>query len=336
MTHREVWGSRTAKAKAIAEADRVPKTRIVPQPPHYLFVPTEKVDHPEYEAGFALNDIMPINSTAVVTARDSFVVGFDEANLADRMRAFRDESLSDEEIRSRYFTNSRSTKYPPGDTRGWKLADARQRMMQEANWTSFLQPCLYRPFDRRMIFWADWMIDWPRQDVMRHLLARPNIALVARRQMPPTGPCSYFWVTDTIAIDGLIRSDNRGCESVFPLWLDAEAAEEKVNLAPPFVAELASRLGIPWDASGESPSDRAFGPVDVLHYIYALFNAPTYRLRYREKLRSGFPRVLLPNGIAVWTVFRDIGERLTKLHLMEPEIAQESLAGASACVRLEV
>ncbi|HUG69069.1 MAG TPA: type ISP restriction/modification enzyme [Pirellulaceae bacterium] len=324
VTHREIWGSREAKAQAIAEEDRVPKARIVPQPPHYLFVPTEKRNHPEYEAGFALNDVMPVNSTAVVTARDSFVVGLDAARLADRMRTFCDSSVSDAEIRSRFFTSSRSTKYPPGDTRGWRLADARQRMMQEADWTSFLRPCLYRPFDRQVIFWADWMIDWPRQDVMRHMLARPNIALVARRQMPPTGPCNYFWITDTIAIDGLIRSDNRGSESVFPLWLAADTAATEENLSPGLVAAIASRLGLSWDASGESTSDNVFGPIDVLHYIYALFNSPTYRLRYSERLRRDFPRVMVPTCIAVWAAFCEIGKRLAELHLMEPGIAEES------------
>jgi len=68
VTHREVWGSREAKAKAIAEEDRAPTTRIIPCPPHFLFVPTSMESHPEYEAGFALNDVMPVNSTAVVTA----------------------------------------------------------------------------------------------------------------------------------------------------------------------------------------------------------------------------------------------------------------------------
>ena len=54
---------------------------------------------------------------------------------------------------------------------------------------------------------------------MRHLADGNNLALVARRQIPASHPCNYFWVTDTIALDGLIRSDNRGSESVFPLFL---------------------------------------------------------------------------------------------------------------------
>ncbi|MDA1050000.1 MAG: hypothetical protein O3C40_05910 [Planctomycetota bacterium] len=334
VTHCEVWGKREAKTKSIADGEKVPKTNINPRPPHYLFVPTAMECHPEYDAGFALNDVMPVNSTAVVTARDSFVVGFDNASLAERMRTFCDASVSDVEIRSRFFTNSRSTKYPPGDTRGWKLAEARRRMMQEPNWSSFLRPCLYRPFDRRVIFWAEWMIDWPRQDVMRHILAQPNLALVARRQMPPTGPCNFFWVTDTIALDGLIRSDNRGSESIFPLWLAADSARRPANLAPHFVAAIASKLGMTWECCGESSADDQFCPTDVLHYIYALFNTPTYRKRYSESLRRDFPRVLIPASRSTWKTFCDIGERLTKLHLMAPEITEDPSGETEETVRL--
>jgi len=207
--------------------------------------------------------------------------------------------------------------------------------MQESDWATSLRPCLYRPFDRRVIFWADWMIDWPRQDIMRHMFARPNLALVARRQMPPTGSCNYFWITDTIALDGLIRSDNRGSESIFPLWLDAESAAGRANFAPQFVAAIASELGLTWDGRGESPADKTFGPTDVLHYIYALFNAPTYQQRYRENLRRDFPRVLIPNCPSMWATFCDVGERLTKLHLMEPRPAEEPSGKPPETVRLD-
>ena len=63
------------------------------------------------------------------------------------------------------------------------------------------------------------MIDWPRSEVTQHVLAGDNVAIVARRQMLPTQPCNYFWITDSLALDGLIRSDNRGSEYLFPLEL---------------------------------------------------------------------------------------------------------------------
>ncbi len=169
---------------------------------------------------------MPVNSTAAVTARDGFVIAFDEAELRERMELFRHPQISDETIRTRFFGHSRSHKYPPGDTRGWRLSEARQRVRDDPDWSRRIRPCLYRPFDRRSVYWTPWMIDWPRRGVMRHLIGGDNLAIVARRQTPPALPCTYFWVTDAVAIDGLIRSDNRGSESVFPLYLQAAACED--------------------------------------------------------------------------------------------------------------
>ncbi len=62
------------------------------------------------------------------------------------------------------------------------------------------------------------MIDWPRDRLMSALLMGENLALVTRRQSPAAQEWTYAWITDTIALDGLIRSDNRGSESVFPLF----------------------------------------------------------------------------------------------------------------------
>ena len=85
------------------------------------------------------------------------------------------------------------------------------------------------------------MIDWPRTEVTRHLIepissrfkvqgstldstSEPRtrnselLCLIARRQQLPTHPCTFFWIADGLALDGVIRSDNRGSESLFPLY----------------------------------------------------------------------------------------------------------------------
>ncbi len=325
VTHAEVWGTREAKLLALTNANDSPTTRLYPVSPDYLFVPQGNSQFPEYSQGFSLPNVMPVNSTAVVTARDGFVVGLNEDDLLERMNDFRDPHILDAVIRDRYFQNSRSTKYPPGDTRGWKLAAARQRMRDDPHWRSHIRPCLYRPFDRRVIYWADWMIDWPRTEVTRHLLGCSNLALVARRQMPPGEPCSYFWITQTIALDGLIRSDNRGSESLFPLWLDGPApATPTVNLSAEFIAAVERRLLLRWDATGNSTATDRFGPHDVLYFIYALFHCPTYRERYAVALRTDFPRVVLPSSQSLWKSFCDVGRELVELHLFLPPTTTET------------
>src|SRR5207253_1335239 len=103
-----------------------------PQPPDWRFVPTRGARrYSEYDAAWSLANAMPLHTTAPVTARDHFVVAFSAEDLHARVKEFCDLSIPDEEIRRRYFQRTRSARYQPGDTRGWKLAEARRRVAAE-------------------------------------------------------------------------------------------------------------------------------------------------------------------------------------------------------------
>lgn len=330
VRHAELWGEADKKHAALStvaacansrrKRKGISTTRLTPRGPDYVFVPRDDAIRREYERGYRLSDIMPANVTAPVTARDSFVIAFDEKELIERMEQFRDLSIPDDEIRRRYFKNSRSTKYPPGDTRGWKLPAARRRMAEEENWRDYIRPCWYRAFDRRVIYWADWMIDWPRNAITRHIVAGDNIAIIARRQMLPTQPCNYFWISDGLTLDGVIRSDNRGSESVFPVHLhDTKANGEthlRANFSEGFVAEASRALGLAWTGDGKGNLRESFGPDDLAYYCYALFFSPTYRERYAEVLRTDFPRVFFPSDPRLFCTLRELGAKLADSHLL--------------------
>jgi hypothetical protein len=300
-------------------------TEVAPSGPNYFFVPRDDALRREYERGYRLADMMPVNVTAPVTARDSFVVGFDEEELLCRMAEFRNLAVPDEEIRQRYFTTSRSSKYPPGDTRGWKLPDARRRMADDDNWQEYVRTCWYRPFDQRTVYWADWMIDWPRGEIMRHMLTGDNIAIVARRQMLPTQPCTYFWISDGLTLDGVIRSDNRGSESVFPLYLYEGkrdgVAQRRANYDDSFLREACRALRLRWMEDGKGDLQQSFGPEDLAHCCYALFFSPAYRERYADMLRSDFPRVFLPKDAQLFGRLSRLGATLADNHLLRRQRA---------------
>jgi predicted helicase len=320
--HADLWGSAEAKLQALSDSAREPLTwtQLHPAPPYFFLKPTSDDRWHEYQAGHRLCDIMPVNSTAAVTARDSFVIAFDPDELKARLREFANREVSDGEIRQKYFGNTRSTKYRAGDTRGWKVAEARQRLRAEPQWEQHIRPCMYRPFDRREIFWTPWMIDWPRHEVMAHLLSQENLALIARRQMPPAQPCSYFYVSDTIAVDGLIRSDNRGSESVFPLYLDRSGGglpQQEPNFADAFLRQCEARLGLTCQLNSPTSETRAFTPRELFDYIYALFHCSSYRRRFDELLRIDFPRVLLPREPELFFAMSRCGKRLISAHLLQ-------------------
>ncbi|MBW3600817.1 MAG: hypothetical protein KY475_26570, partial [Planctomycetes bacterium] len=140
----------------------------------------------------------------------------------------------------------------------------------------------------------------------RHLPAPGNLAIVARRQMPPAEPCRYFWVTDAITLDGVIRSDNRGGETLFPLFLSCEDEGRQVNLSSDFLARAAELAELSPDESSA---------LRVFYYLYAQFFSTSYRERYAEQLRIDFPRVFLPQSRSLFVAMSDFGAELVALHL---------------------
>ncbi len=322
----ELHGSRAEKLSRLGSQEALSEAGISPQSPFYLLRPSRILHCPAYDAGVRLDQAMPVFSTAAVTARDRFLVGFSRQEVLDRMQIFRDLRIPDDEIRRRFFTRGRSPKYMPGDTRGWKLTDARCRVAEDPQWDQHVIECWYRPFDRRWIYWADWMIDWPRTAVMHHLKAAGNLALITRRQMLSSRPCNFFWVSDTVVIDGIIRSDNRGTEAVFPLRLrrnpttGPHPSTDSPNFAPPFVAAIESSTGCRFE--NRSPQDappenlpKTICADDLAGYIYGLFNSENYRDYYAENLRVDFPRILIPGSEMLFRNISELGKQLFDLHL---------------------
>ncbi len=131
-----------------------------------------------------------------------------------------------------------------------------------------------------------------------------NLGLIARRQQLPAQPCTFFWIADGLALDGVIRSDNRGSESLFPLWLVGADGSGAANFAPAFFEQATAH-------AGEQPA-----ALDLLAYIYSLLHSPTYRERYQAQLRVDFPRVLLPRTGELFGQMAGLGRRLIELHLL--------------------
>lgn len=342
--HGELWGTAKAKLRALDDAaERLAQgdssvafaiRQVYPEAPQHFFVPRPMAKQDEYNVSPSLPDLMPINVTAPVTARDHLVVGFTREELLARMAEFRDLNIVDDDFRRRYVRKTRSAKYAPGDTRGWKLGIARRQLAADPHWQEHVRPCWYRPFDERFVYWTPGMVDWPRSELTRCLVRPGNLALVARRQMLPTQPCNYFWVTDQLLLDGLIRSDNRGSESAFPLFLepagDDDQRTKRINLAESCLEQAARRWGARWQPDGLRGGD-AISAVDWAYYTYALFFSPTYRLRYADRLWSDFPRVLLARR---WGLFRELAEfgcRLADWHLLRslrlPDLETRSARG---------
>lgn len=306
VSYASFWGGRENKYKMLLQntAYKVDFSPLTPNSPFYFFVPREETNREEYEQNPKLNEVMEVNTTGVVTARDDFVVDFEDAAILERISALRNHNISDEKLRKTYFVGKGSSKYPDGDTRGWKLPEARKKLRQDNGWENNLENYFYRPFDVRRIYYANWMVDWPRSEIMYHMTKGLNIGIYSCRQISGES-WQHILPTNDIIDDCYVSNKTKERGYLFPLYLY------------PTEGELVFTDG-DWSA-GKGDLKKTFGPEDILSYIYAVFHSPTYRSRYAEFLKIDFPRVPITSNVDMFGTLCGFGSELVSLHLMESD-----------------
>ena len=320
IAHAELWGSRESKYAWLAE-HRGSDTNLKPlnpDSPFYFFEPQNTDCRAEYDAGWKINEAMPTNCAGFITARDHFVVALDKETLLERVGDFANLKVSDAAIRAKYFEGCGSAKYPDGDSRGWKVPEARRRVAADKKWRERVRTCLYRPFDSRPVYWADWMVDWPRPEVMRHMFAERALALSTSRSVEIG---SFEHVLCTHLPLGHHTVSLKEVNYMFPLWLlpdedDLLSTNQRhPNLSSSFLRSLAVKMGLKQTAAHGLPA--GLTPEDIFHYAYSVFHSPGYRSRYAEFLKIDFPRLPLTGSLDLFRAIAKLGGELTALHLLE-------------------
>lgn len=326
VAHANLWGSRESKYAWLAKhsVSDTEFSPLTPDSPFYFFKPQNTDCRAEYDAGWRINEVMPANCAGFITARDHFVVALDKETLLERIGDFANLKCSDAEIRARYFEGCGSAKYPDGDSRGWKVPEARRRVAGDNKWRERVRTCLYRPFDSRPIYWADWMVDWPRSEVMRHMFAERALALSTSRSVE-IGSFEHVFCTRLPL--GHHTVSLKEVNYMFPLWLLPDEddllspSQRHPNLSPSFLRNVAEKLGLKQTAAHGLPV--GLTPEDIFHYAYAVFHSPGYRSRYAEFLKIDFPRLPLTGNLELFRALARLGGELTALHLLEsPRLAQ--------------
>ncbi|MDP2896753.1 MAG: type ISP restriction/modification enzyme [bacterium] len=261
--HSELWGKRDKKYAQLLETD-IATTRwadLTPQSPLSLFVPRDLDLASEYETGWAVNDIFPINSVGIVTARDSLTIHWTSEDVWKTVSDF--ASLEPEDARAKYELGK--------DVRDWKVELAQADVRSTGPGKDKIVPILYRPFDVRFTYYTGktrGFICMPRPDVMEHMRNAENLALITSR-MTKGETFAHCQAARTIVevICMSPKTSNNGF--VFPAYLYpvAEKKRERMfaaaarhwppgkdgrrpNLNPKFVADIERRLGLKFITEG--------------------------------------------------------------------------------------
>ncbi len=330
--HADLWGQRgnwpdpqpgtkyhTLLNKDIASTEW---TTLQPHSPYYFFVPSHEEVLKEYEQGHSVTDVFPIYSVGILTHRDNFAVDLNMVTLRQRIKEFRESTLTNDEVHNNLNL---------GD---WDSVTARMKLRKDEQWGTRFQHYLYRPFDIRSVYYSENIIDRPRPEVMRHMLHK-NMALITQRQ-------TYGWPFRHVFVANMLSDlnvvSNLGGGSVFPLYLypveekeqpDKSGGKEggvqpslqtqvkrEPNLNPEFIKAVSDKLGLKFVADGKGDLKDTWGPEDVFNYAYAVFHSPSYRSRYAELLKIDFPRLPLTSDLTLFRALYEKGEELVSWHLL--------------------
>jgi hypothetical protein len=142
--HLDLFGLRKDKCQTLLDNNigSLPWNKIDCRAPNYFFIAKDFDVLEQYEQGFSVNELFPVNSSGIKTHRDDFVIDMDQVTLKNRIEYFYDQSHSDSEIASKLNLK---------ENRDWTISDARQKDMFNP---SEITDVLYRPFDYRKIYYS--------------------------------------------------------------------------------------------------------------------------------------------------------------------------------------
>jgi hypothetical protein len=313
--HSDLYGLRDNKYGLLNlhSIDKTQWNKLNPQAPFYLFVPQNTDLFAEYQQGWKVTDIFPVNSVGIVTARDELTIRWSEEEIWKTVNDF--ANLPPETARLKYQLGQ--------DARDWKVELAQKDLRshpyvatkESSPFREFLAPILYRPFDIRYTYYTGKSRGFhcmPRGEIMRHILAGDNLGLISCRQQSQQSGWSLCGITNFIIESCVVSNKTKEINYLFPLYLypnpnNPKQLEESVrpNLSPEFLKDITSKLNY-------TPTPEA-----IFYYIYAILHSPTYRTRYAEFLKIDFPRVPLTSNNELFQQLANYGEELVSLHLMK-------------------
>ena len=311
----DMWGTREEKYQMLSGSD-IQSTewgQLQPTSPLYLFLPQTTEGIAEYEEGWKITDIFLEGATGIVTGRDKLTIHRTPESVQHIVNDF--VKLAEGTARQKY-------KLPKDSTR-WTIKTAQADIRVHSEVEQYIEPIHHRPLDTRFTYYTGRSSGFHRDpcyDIMQHLL-KENLALCACRIV--TGSTwQHALVTDQLAGKGYISTNGSESGYIFPLYLYPNSekleltTERSLNLKPAFLKALSEKLGKP--AQTEPPGlPQGISPEQILGYIYAVLYSPTYRQRYNEFLKYGFPRIPLPRDIEHFRKLSTLGQSLIDWHLLK-------------------
>jgi predicted helicase len=309
------------------------------QAPYYEMVPRDYGLQDAYNRGFSIAEMFPTTGTGIISARDNLVIDFESKPIVPRIEHFRDSAATNAALCAELDISLK---------KGWDIDRSRRSMKLVTDVSQFIVPIHYRPFDSRMVFYHEALIWTSVRHVMKHFNLGLNVGLVFQRQAA-TDEWSHVLTTSHL-IDNRFQYSNKGIPVTTPLYLYDDSGSDTLhakldpspNVSSALVEQLAKGVGLTYTFKPEALFAHGTGkeltPLDVLDYCYAVLHSPAYRAKYKEFLKSDFPRIPFPTDAKKFRALVQLGGKLRQLHLLEWEgidkyITQYPVGGNNAVTK---
>jgi len=299
-----------------------------------FFVPGGKIKTMKnYGKFWGVTEIFRTYGSGVKTDRDELVIDFDKESLTKKIKKAFAGSYDENFAKNYHIENSSSYKFKD------KL---KEQTFEDENITEII----YRPFDRRQIYYKVGFTSRPAFEVMKHLLKGENIGLVFPR-ICKNAMFDYGMVANKL-VDVALGGKNTGSETyIAPLYLyqnfsivtdkitDIHIIGDQTYVAPLYLHNGntdKSEKDLFINGNGEqkianfTPEFTRFisslypnrpSAKEILGYIYAIMYCPSYRQTYPEFLKIDFPRIPFAENYEIFKAISELGTELIGHHLMK-------------------
>lgn len=293
----DVWGKRLPKYQFASQSDvaSISWQQVSPESPDWSFAIQNARRKKEYSEFHPLADIFSVSgdpAPGIVTTHDNFAISFTKEDAASKVAQFL-QTENEEEARTIWQLCTQDQ---------WSYERAKKEL-PEIDLGSATVSVLYQPFDIRWTVWDRNVAVHRRERMTRHMLM-PNLSLNLIRKLDISGPWSHILISDRPITHHAVSS--KEVNFAFPLRLASPEGRVAIeNLSPAFRAFLDARY------------NHHYSPEEILGYIYAVLHAPTYRMKYAEFLRIGFPRIPFPESAEHFDALSALGWALVQAHLLK-------------------
>ncbi|HAV4298265.1 TPA: DNA methyltransferase, partial [Acinetobacter baumannii] len=259
--HYDLYGLREKKYQFLLNnsVSTIPYTLLQNKAPNYFMIPQNTSLEDVYSQFISIDELFPIGSVGIVTARDEFTIKQRREDVTATIKNFLE--LDDEEARSKFKLGK--------DVRDWKVQYAKTDLKSNFPNKGKLVQISYRPFDIRWTYYTGQSKGfhcYPRDEVMKHLVSDGNIGFVTARSTK-SNTCDHFFLSKFIMET---KCGERTTQSaIFPLYIQNDRLNfENIknnmpNLKSEIVDKLANIIGLTYTYEKENIKG-TFSPIDIL------------------------------------------------------------------------